>query len=120
MSYDIRMIEPKTKKDIMLDSIHGFTGGTYAVGGTKKAWLNITYNYSKYYYRHIDEAQGIRFLYGKTGKECLPILRKTIRVLGRNVIRGGYWKATKGNAGNALLGLVAFCKARPDGIFIGD
>ena len=119
MSYDINMINPKTKDVIKFEEKHEFTGGMYVLGGTDEARLNITYNYGKYYYKHIDKEKGIRWLYGKIGKVCLPVLEKAIKVLGTNK-DSDYWKSTPGNAGNALLGLIAFCKARPDGLFIGD
>lgn len=119
MSYDIYLNEPNTDKPIVFDESHDITGGTYTVGGTDEAWLNITYNYSRFYYDTIDKEKGIRWLYGKTGKECLPVLRVAVEKLGTRKSKD-YWKATKGNAGAALLGLIAFCEMRPDGIFDGD
>jgi len=119
MSYDIKMLDPITKKVITLDTPHYFEGGTYFIGGSNKAWLNITYNYSKFYYDLISEKMGIRWIYNKTGKECLPILEKAVAHLGTEQ-SNNYWETTPGNAGNALFGLIAFCKMCPDGIFDGD
>jgi len=62
---------------------------------------------------------GIRWIYNKTGKECLPILENAVTQLGTEQ-SDDYWKATPGNAGHALLELIAFCKMYPDGIFDGD
>lgn len=119
MSYDIYMKDPKTMETIEFNEPHQIKGGTYAVGGTTEAWLNITYNYSRFYYKTIDKRKGIRWLYGKTGKECLPILESAIEILGTTGTED-YWEATSGNAGHALIGLMEFCKMRPDGIFDGD
>jgi len=119
MSYDISLKEPETKDTIIFDEPHGITGGTFVLGGTDEAWLNITYNYSKFYHLYIDKEDGIRSLYGKTGKEAIPILEKAIVKLGTERDED-YWKATPGNAGAALQGLLAFAKLRPDGIFNGD
>jgi len=119
MSYDISLKEPESDETIVFDQRHDITGGTFAVGGTDEAWLNITYNYGKFYYKYIDPEKGIRFLYGKTGKESIPLLEKAIKKLGTEK-NDDYWKATAGNAGIALQGLLVFAKMRPDGIFGGD
>jgi hypothetical protein len=119
MSYDINLLEPVSLETIILDDAHDMRGGTYALGGTKEAWLNITYNYSKHYYEHIDSEEGIRFIFGMTGSESIPVLEKAISKLG-NDTDTDYWKATEGNAKVALLKLVALAKLRPDGIWDGD
>jgi len=119
MSYDIELLEPETEETIMLDEPHYLTGGTYQLGGTREAWLNITYNYSKYYYEHIDKEKGIRLLYGKTGAESIPILEKAISELGDEK-SSDYWEATEGNAKEALRDLLVLAKARPDGVWSGD
>jgi len=119
MSYDIYLNEPDSGDTISFDEAHSMTGGTFALGGTTEAWLNITYNYGKFYYEQIDSEKGIRSLYGKTGKEAIQILEKAIKVLGTET-NDDYWKATPGNAGAALKGLLGFAKTRPDGIFNGD
>ena len=41
-------------------------GGNIVVGGTTDASMNITYNYSWFYYRVLDKYKGLRWLYGKT------------------------------------------------------
>lgn len=50
MSYDIYLKDPVTKEVIEFDEPHQMKGGMFAVGGTREAWLNITYNYANYYY----------------------------------------------------------------------
>lgn len=128
MSYDIYLEEPETGETIEFDEPHNMIGGTYIIGGTKEAWLNITWNYSEFYYKTIDEKKGIRFLYGRTGKEAIPILEKAISELmvdmkdleSAYLEMNDYWAATKENAAIALQSLLAFAKLRPDGIFRGD
>ena len=99
------------------DEKHQIKGGTYAVGGTTDLNLNITYNYSKHFYRIIDG--GIRSLYGKTGAESIPILKSAIEKL-KDDVDPDYWKPTEGNARRALHGLLSFAQMRPDGVWDGD
>jgi hypothetical protein len=119
VSYDVKLCEPGTEDVIKFDAMHDFRGGTYCMGGTNEAWLNITYNYSKFYYENIDGEKGIRWLYGRTGAECSPVLEKAIAALGTERT-DDYWAATPGNAGAALIPLLHFARARPDGVFSGD
>lgn len=51
MSYDISLTDPVTGETLELDTPHHMRGGTYAVGGTTEAHLNVTWNYAKHYYR---------------------------------------------------------------------
>jgi hypothetical protein len=118
MSYDIELLDPVSKKRIEFDRPHQMKGGTYACGGTRQAWLNVTYNYSKHFYKVLGE-KGIRSIYGITGAESIPILNEAINKLKDNV-DGDYWKATEGNAKEALFQLVAMATMRPDGVWNGD
>ena len=119
MSYDISLVDPITRLTIRFDAPHQIKGGTYALGGTTEAWLNVTYNYSTHFYRVMPEDKGIRWLYGKTGAEAIPVLKKAISEL-KDDANPDYWKPTEGNAKQALMGLLAFAQLRPDGIFTGD
>lgn len=118
MSYDIYLLDPVTKETIEFDNIHDIKGGTYKMGGNTEAWLNITYNYGKHYYRVFGEG-GIRTIYGMTGAESIPLLKNAISQLGDDV-SDDYWEGTEGNAKKSLYGLLAFAQLRPDGIFQGD
>ncbi len=75
MSYDITLNDPVTKETIELDAPHQIKGGTYAINGTSEAWLNVTYNYARWYYKDgvfpskDGESQGIRTIYGMSGAE---------------------------------------------------
>lgn len=119
MSYDIELCDPITKKPIEFETPHHMTGGTYQQGGTTQAWLNVTYNYTKFYDSAMSEEKGIRVIYGMSGAESIPILKAAISKLG-NDIDDDYWKPTEGNAKRALIQLLAFAQMRPDGIWTGD
>jgi hypothetical protein len=118
MSYDIYLNDPVTGCTIELDAPHQMRGGTYAVGGTTDAWLNVTYNYAKHYRRVIGE-KGIRTIYGMTGAESIPVLKAAIDKLGDDV-NTDYWEPTEGNAKSALCSLLAMAQMRPDGVWDGD
>lgn len=118
MSYDIYLTDPETKETITFDEPHRLKGGTYAIGGTQEAWLNVTYNYAGHFVKVLGE-KGIRAIYGMTGKESVPILEEAISNL-KDDIRPDYWKPTEGNARNALKGLLALANAAPHGIWQGD
>ena len=123
MSYDIALTCPVTGTTLELDEPHQMKGGTYAVGGTRVAALNITYNYAEHFYRVFLEIQfskeGIRSIYGLTGAESIPVLESVIAKLGDDVDYD-YWKPTEGNAKKALTQLLALAKMRPDGVWRGD
>lgn len=134
MSYDIELIDPVTGNTLELDAPHHMRGGTYALGGTTRAHLNVTYNYSPQFCRVFppratteaeraewgrNEFNGIRTLYGMTGAESLPVLDNAIATLGDDV-DPDYWKATDGNAKRALVQLRALAAMRPDGVWAGD
>lgn len=118
MSYDIYLNDPVTKEVTEVDTSHFMAGGTYALGGTKELWLNVTYNYSAHFYNTMGE-KGIRTIYGMSGAESIPILENAINQLGDDVAPD-YWEPTEGNAKRALLQLLAMAKIRPDGIWDGD
>lgn len=118
MSYDIELQHPVTGETLQLDAPHHMRGGTYAVGGTTDASLNVTYNYARHYLRVFGEG-GIRSLYGMTGSDSIPTLKSAIDQLGDDV-DPDYWKATEGNAKAALCGLLALAQLRPDGRWAGD
>lgn len=120
MSYDIQLLDPVTREVIVLDDAHALTGGTYAADGTRVAWLNVTYNYSGFYYRpDVFGAKGIRAIYGMTGADSIPVLERAASAL-KDDVSGDYWEATEGNAKRPLLKLAALAKLRPDGVWDGD
>ena len=118
MSYNIKLQGSVTKATLELDEPHHMRGGKYAMGGTTEAWLNVTYNYAKDYYRVMGK-DGIRSIYGMTGAESIPVLTQAIEHLDDDVA-DDYWEPTEGNAKRALLQLLALAKMRPDGVWDGD
>ena len=118
MSYDIGLIDPVTRETIELDAPHHMRGGTYAVGGTTQAHLNVTYNYVGIFRRVLGD-KGIRTIYGMTGAESIPLLDGAVARLGDDVDQD-YWAATEGNAKRALVQLAALARMRPDAVWAGD
>ena len=118
MSYDINLCDPVTRDVLLLDDPHDMRGGTYAMGGTREAHLNVTYNYAGHYKRVLGEG-GIRTIYGMTGAESIPVLQRAADQLGDDAT-GNYWDDTEGNAKRALYKLIALAKLRPDGVWDGD
>ena len=140
MSYDIYLVDPVTHEQIELEAAHHMRGGTYAMSGTTEARLNITYNYANWYYRPgvfsrtRKSSKGIRTIYGMTGAESIPVLKKAIERLESLKVdisekerreceeQGctGYWMPTRANAIRPLYQLLALAQMRPDGIWRGD
>lgn len=119
MSYDIRLAAADGSV-VLLEEPHQLTGGTYCMGGTPEAWLNVTYNYAPHYYRVLDAAKGIRRLYGMTAAASIPWLQRGIDALGQDV-HPDYWQPTEGNARAALVDLQQLAKlAPPDSVWEGD
>jgi hypothetical protein len=111
VSYDIELLDEQGKV-LHLSGRHTRRGGTYEMGGSTRAWLNVTYNYSKFYYEHIDPEKGIRLLYGMKGSEAAPILKSAIEKLGTERDED-YWAETPGNAGAALQDLLLLIMMSP-------
>jgi len=118
MSYDIELQDPKTGEVLLSEQKHNLKGGTYIVGGTSKLWLNVTYNYAPHFRAVLGE-NGIRSLYGMTGEQSIPVLKKAISCLdvGKDE---DYWSPTEGNARKALIDLLELARIRPDGVWSGD
>ena len=137
MSYDICLNDPVTGDTLELPEPHFMRGGTYAIGGTTEARLNVTYNYARHFYRVFEELPapstkapawlhqqgepvgGIRTIYGLTGAESLIVLDRAIARL-KDGVSSNYWEGTEDNAKRALMQLRALATLRPDGIWDGD
>ena len=119
MSYDLYLLDHVTREYLQADAIHLITGGTYAIGGTKDLWLNITYNYWEHFAKAFGHKDGVRTIYGMQAADSIPVLEGAISKLGDGV-SDDYWEATEGNAKQALYGLLALAKLRPDGIWDGS
>lgn len=118
MSYDIYIVGGDGKP-LQLDVPHQLRGGTHALGGTREAWLNVTYNYAPHFYRVIDAERGIRWLYGQPVMATLPRLADAINALGQDE-DPDYWRPTEGNARRALVNLVILALLAPMGVWDGD
>lgn len=135
MSYDISLCDPITKAPLETDVPHMMQGGTYAVGGTTEMWINVTYNYARWYYKDYAFGEnGIRSIDGLTGADSIPVLKKAISSLQsseedlteeeiQDFVKEeitGYWLPTRENAIRPLHQLLAMAKMRPDGIWEVD
>ena len=118
MSYDLYLKDKDTGETIQLKEPHQMKGGTYAIGGSKEAHLNITYNYGHHFVKALGE-KGIRTIYGMTGSESMVLLEKAIYLLGNDVDED-YWKPTEGNAKQALMHLLILASMCPNGLWTGD
>lgn len=116
MSYDIDLVDEEG--EVCKVERHK-EGGTYVAGGTEEAHLNVTYNYSELFQKELDEGDGIRWLYGKSGRDCTDRLESAVKALGTKC-SDNYWEAVPGNAGYALSILLKWAKEHPDAKFEGD
>lgn len=89
-------------------------GGTYPVGGTTEAELNITYNYGKYYWLCFEG--GLRWLHGKQAGVTIERLERAVRLLGTTQ-DFDYWKPTPGNCGHALNILLGWARLHPNAVW---
>lgn len=117
MSYDIYLRDPNTEEVIDLETPHDLRGGTYAIGDTR-AWLNVTYNYSKHFYKVFGK-KGVRTIYGMTGEKSISILKNAISQL-KDDTTDNYWDSTEGNAKQALQNMLVLARACPNGVWDGD
>lgn len=140
MSYDISLRDPVTHEVLETEEPHLIRGSTYAIGGTTEMWLAVTYNYADGYYRPgvfartKKDSKGIRTIYGMTGAESIPVLKKAIKKLENLTVdisekerrkceeqgATGYWMPTRANAIRPLYQLLAIAQMRPDGVWEGD
>lgn len=118
MSYDIEIIDPNTRERIEFDEPLDIRGGTYQLGGTTTAWLNITYNYSPFFCDIFGE-NGIRTIYGMNVRESMPLLLDAMLNLKGNPAEC-YWDATEGNARAAIMELMMLGMRALEGEWAGD
>lgn len=112
MSYNIRLVGRTLSGERVCRVPSHEEGGTYAMGGTADADLNVTYNYSQVYKLldfHPSEFDG------KRAGDCIPRLEEVVGKLG-NHRHEDYWAPTPGNAGHAMDVILEWCKLNPDAI----
>jgi hypothetical protein len=129
VSYDVSLLDPVTGETLDLPYQHLMIGGTYQADydehtgkfspkATTEAYLNITYNYSKYYseatnsdprFAHDEPSYyrddgsvgktiteyGLRGLNGKTGFDSIYMLQDMIDRLERKYHPNGIWLTTE-------------------------
>ena len=113
MSFWVYLCNPETGVPLELAEAHE-EGGTYALGGTTEAGLNVTYNYSSVYRPH---GFNLRDLDGKTARETTPDLERVIAAIGTVEPDNNYWAPTPGNAGRALHVLARWGRELPHGVW---
>lgn len=96
-------------------------GGTYQLGGTKEASLNVTYNYTEVTKLVIAEwpygtDKPFRFadLNGRRAGDTIPVLTRVVEVLGNKPYAPDYWAPTPGNAGHAASILLKWALRYPE------
>ena len=94
-------------------------GGTFVLGGTDEAELNVTYNYSaRFREAWPEELRGhgalTQMLNGLTGADTIPLLEQAVAKLGTDR-SADYWEPSAGNAGAALDTLLSWARTHPQG-----
>lgn len=102
MSYDVTA-KDEQGNTVVFPEPHYIKGGTYQLGGSLDAWLNITYNYNFLINKVLPE--GMDGLHGKAVVDTIKSLQSAADMLAFDFDHY-YWKATEGNVKAALLGLV--------------
>lgn len=120
MSHDLEMVN-ENGKVFELDKPlpEEECGGTYPLGGSTTTKINITYNYSWYYYQFLDKENGIKWLCGKKGKDCVKRLEEAIKPFEKSSPCKDYWCNKPGNCVRPLKILLNWAKLFPEGTF-GD
>lgn len=129
MSWDFYLCDPATMETLELPNKHLMTGGTYRADYDEKtgeftpsaiaeAWLNVTYNYSRYYYEASDRDlrfyvdknenyidlntpiedcinQGIRALNNRTGEQSICMFDDLIMRIKGRYFKDDDWITTK-------------------------
>jgi len=102
MSWWISLEHPETEE---CAEVEKFTaGGTYAIGGTDEATLNVTYNYGKHY--------DFKALNGLIAEKTIKSLEATVEELGTQK-DDDYWASTPGNCGWTCQILLGWAKQHP-------
>ena len=99
--------------------VENFTdGGTYVVGGSVQAELNVTYNYGGILRSvGIDLHEGAGNIHWRKASECIPMLEAGLAGLPDKQPASDYWLPTPGNVRVVIQRLLAWAKANPDATF---
>lgn len=113
VSYDVSLVDDE---GVAVKVPNHAEGGVVAVGGSTRADISITYNYSYFYYNEIDEDDGIRSLDGTVAEETIDTLESAVDRLGTEPHRDckNYWCPSIGRAGKALDVLLGWAREHPN------
>jgi hypothetical protein len=117
VSYDLYIVDDEGNT-LRLKRKHSIGGGTYVLGGTDEAHINITYNYAPFFQTVFGE-KGIRTLYGRKVSETIESLLEAVNKL-QGEPSDNYWEPTEGNARKALIDCIALALLFPEGTWTGD
>jgi hypothetical protein len=118
MSYDLYIVDDDGNTMRLGKTTHDIMCGTYVLGGTNEAHINITYNYAPFF-KTVFGDEGIRTLYGRKVSETFkPLLEAANKLHGRPA--DNYWESTEGNARKALIDCIALSLLFPEGTWQGD
>jgi hypothetical protein len=85
-------------------------GGTYVLGGTSSADLNVTYNYGGKF--------DFKSLAGRVARDTIPELKTAVDKLAKGPDNSNdYWEPTDGNVMRACGCLLSFAEQHPEGIW---
>jgi hypothetical protein len=104
MSYDIYIVSANGD-DVLFREKHTINGGTYEVGGTNDAHLNVTFNYAPIFKEVLDPELGIKILNDMDINESLQLLDDANRSLS-GTPDNDYWKCTEGNVKKVIQDLI--------------
>ena len=96
---------------------HHSEGGSHVVGGCEEAELNITYNYSPHYRKHLDKDKGLQWCHKKVAASTIGRLEQAVGALGTQKDED-YWQPSPGNAGFALSIMLEWAKLHPEAVWL--
>ena len=113
MGWDIRLENPDGTRP-QVDRHQA--GSTIMIGGSTEAWMNLTYNYSPYYYTYFPEDKGLKWLNDKPAGATIEMMQTVLDKLG-DAPSDNYWESSAGNAGHALGILISWARQHPTAVW---
>lgn len=113
MSYSVDLLDDAGR---VVDVVPNDAGGITTLGGNNMAECSITYNFSYFFEKEIDEEEGLRWLHEKTAGNTIPVLEKAVKNLGTETHQDvdSYWVPCPGNAGKDLQTLLEWAREHPE------
>lgn len=100
---------------VVLPTIFPAHGGTYKVG-TAECELNVTFNYSPFFYTIWNE-KGLGHFHGMRGYQVSRIINAVLQMYPKDVPSTDYWNPTWGNARRVLITMQQWSEGHPHGIW---